>query len=393
MTATTQLSRGLVLLMAVATGLAVANLYYVQPLLPAVADDLGLPSATAGLVVTVLQLGYAAGLVLLLPLGDLLERRRLIVGLGVANAAALAWFGGAPSGGVLLPAAIAVGVLSVQAQLLVPLAATLAGEEERGRVVGSVMSGLLLGVLLARTVAGLLAETGTWRIVFFLAAAAMLVQAAVLGRRLPTSRADTDLTYGELLRSVPAIVRAEPVLRLRALLGALAFGGFSVLWTSLAFLLHEQPYGYGSGAIGLFGLAGAAGVLTANAAGRLADRGHVGRTTLAASLLLAASWLPLALGADSLAWLLVGVVVFDVAVQALHISNQSEIYRLAPDARSRINSAYMTAYFTGGALGSAASAAAWDAGGWSAVCLVGAACGIASLLVWAVSRARAARPR
>jgi predicted MFS family arabinose efflux permease len=389
----TRLSRRLVLLMAVATGLAVANLYYTQPLLPAIADDLGLPGATAGLIVTVLQLGYAAGLVFLLPLGDLLERRRLIVGLGVAVAAALAWFGAAPSGGVLLPAAIAVGALSVQAQLLVPLAATLASEEERGRVVGTVMSGLLFGVLLARTVAGWLAETGSWRIVFFVAGAAMLVQAAVLARRLPPSRADTQLSYGQLLRSVPTIIRAEPVLRLRALYGGLAFGGFSVFWTSVAFLLHGPPYGYGSGTIGLFGLAGAAGALTAGLAGRLADRGHTAATTMVATVLLAVSWIPLALGAHSVAWLLVGIVVFDMAVQALHISNQSEIYRLAPEARSRINSAYMTAYFSGGAIGSAASAAAWDAGGWSAVCVVGAGFGVAGVLVWAISRARAARPR
>jgi predicted MFS family arabinose efflux permease len=381
-----RLRPALVAIMAVATGLAVANNYYAQPLLPAISADLGLPHATAGLIVTVSQLGYAAGLVLLLPLGDLLERRGLVVALGVGAAAALALVGSAPTGAVLLPAAILAGALSVQAQVLVPLAATLASEEERGRVVGTVMSGLLVGILLARTVAGWLAQAGTWRLVYFAAAAAMLVQALTLARTLPRTRADTDLGYGRLLRSVLTIVRDEPVLRLRALYGALSMGAFSVLWTSIAFLLSDPPFDYGLGVIGMFGLAGAAGALTASLAGRLADQGRAALTTAVSSLLLALSWIPLALGAHSVAWLIAGIVVLDMGVQALHLSNQSVIFRLAPDARSRINSVYMTSYFAGGAIGSAASAAAWDAGGWSAVSLVGAGFGIASLVVWALSR-------
>jgi predicted MFS family arabinose efflux permease len=255
------------------------------------------------------------------------------------------------------------------------------------------MSGLLLGILLARTVAGWLAELGSWRVVYLAAAAAMLVQAGVLARMLPRSREHSELSYGGLLRSIPAIVRAEPLLRERALFGALSMAGFSVLWTSIAFLLAGAPYGYGSGTIGLFGLVGAAGALMANLAGRLADRGHVDATTAAASALIALSWVPLALGKASLAWLVVGILVIDLAAQALHISNQSVIFSLAPEARSRINSAYMTSYFVGGAIGSAASAAAWDAGGWSAVSRVGGGFGVASLLVWALSRARAARSR
>jgi predicted MFS family arabinose efflux permease len=382
----------LVVLLAAATGLGVANLYYAQPLLPSIAGDLGLPGATAGLIVTVSQLGYAAGLILLLPLGDLLERRRLVCVLGLGEAIALLLIGSAPTGGVLLPAAVLVGALAVQAQVLVSIAASLASDEERGRVVGGVMSGLLLGILLARTVAGYVAELGTWRLVYFVAAATMLVQALILWRALPRSRADAgERSYGALLRSIPAIVREQPVLRLRAAYGALGMGAFSVLWTSIAFLLAQPPYGYGTGTIGLFGLVGAAGALTASVTGRLADRGHVAATTAVASLLLALSWIPLALGADSLAWLLVGIVVIDMGVQALHIANQSEIFRLAPEARSRINSAYMTSYFAGGALGSASSAAAWAAGGWGAVSAVGAAFGVGAVVVWALSRARAAR--
>jgi predicted MFS family arabinose efflux permease len=255
------------------------------------------------------------------------------------------------------------------------------------------MSGLLVGVLLARTAAGWIAEAGTWRIVYYVAAAAMLVQALALARALPASRAGTGLSYGRLLRTVPAIVREEPVLRLRAAFGALSFAAFSVLWTSMAFLLAEPPYDYGTGTIGLFGLVGAAGALMANVAGRLADRGHVEATTAICAGLLALSWLPIAMGGHSLAWLVVGILLLDMASQAQHISNQSEIFRLAPEARGRINSAYMTSYFAGGALGSAASAAAWAAGGWTAVSAVGAAFGAMSLLVWVLSRSRAARPR
>jgi predicted MFS family arabinose efflux permease len=380
------LSRALVVLMAVATGLAVANNYYAQPLLPQIARTLHLAGPVAGLVVTVAQGGYALGLMFVLPLGDLLERRRLLVVMGVGTSGALVWLGTAPSGAVLLPAAVAVGALSVQAQLLVPFAATLAAPAERGRVVGQVMSGLLLGILLARTVAGYLAEAGTWRTVYWVAAGAMLIQAAVLAVRLPSLRPAQPLRYPRLIASVPRLLVDEPVLRLRAVYGGLSFGSFSVLWTSLAFLLAGRPYHFSTGTIGLFGLAGAAGALTATVAGRLADRGGARLSTGFGSALLALSWLPIWLGRHSLAALVVGIVLLDVAAQGLHITNQSEIYRLDPAARNRINSAYMTCYFAGGAAGSASSAAAWAAGGWPLVSLLGAIFGVAAVVLFAWRR-------
>ncbi|HEX5267290.1 MAG TPA: MFS transporter, partial [Acidimicrobiales bacterium] len=232
-----RMDRGLVTVMAVATGLAVANNYYAQPLLPAIGRSLHLGPGVAGLIVTVAQVGYALGLVLLLPLGDLVERRRLVSLLSVATALALVWLGASPSAASLLPAALVVGAVSVLAQVLVPFAASLASAEERGQVVGMVMSGLLIGVLLARTVAGYLAETGTWRVVYFVAAGAMVVQAVVLYVRLPTYRERTDLSYPRLIGSVVTLLREEPVLRLRSIYGLFSFGTFSVLWTSLAFLL------------------------------------------------------------------------------------------------------------------------------------------------------------
>ena len=289
----------------------------------------------------------------------------------------------APSAGVLLPAAVAVGALSVQAQILVPFAATLASDEERGRVVGTVISGLLLGILLARTVAGLVAQAGSWRIVYVAAAAAMLVQGATLGVTLPTVRLGTTLNYPSLLRSVLDLAREEPLLRLRSAYGAMSFGAFSVLWTSMAFLLAGSPYHYGPATIGLFGLVGAAGAAMASIAGRLADRGYGPKVTIVTVLVLVLSWLPILLGRHHIGWLIVGILLLDIGAQGLHITNQSEIYKLRPEARSRITSAYMTTYFIGGAIGSAGSAAAWDAGGWSAVCLCGVTFCVLALVIWA----------
>jgi predicted MFS family arabinose efflux permease len=243
----------------------------------------------------------------------------------------------------------------------------------------------LLGILLARTVAGALAQIGSWRVVYLVAAGLMLVQAAVLRARLPEYREQVQATYGELLLSVVRLLRDEPVLRLRSLYGLLGFATFSVLWTSVAFLLadrwHLQPV-----VIGLFGLVGAAGAAAATFAGRLSDSGHENASTGGSAVLLALSWLPLWLGRSSIAALVVGIVVLDVATQGLHITNQGAIYRLRGDARSRITAAYMVLYFAGGAAGSALSAWVYSGHGWSGVSLVGEAFSFATVVVWAVSR-------
>ncbi|HET6792959.1 MAG TPA: MFS transporter, partial [Acidimicrobiales bacterium] len=311
-----------------------------------------------------------------------LERRRLIVGLGLATAVALVLTGSAPGIGPLLVGACVVGLTSVMAQVLVPFAATLAPPASRGRVVGTVMSGLLLGVLLARTLAGYVAQAAGWRSVYFAAAGLMAVTSAVLAVRLPTHRESPGTGYGGLLRSVWTIFAEEPVVRLRASYGALSFGAFSVLWTSLAFLLARPPYSYGTGTIGLFGLVGAAGAAMASAAGRWNDRGWTRQVTVATAVALLASYGLILAGAHSLAALLAGIVVLDLGAQGLHITNQSEIYRIRPEARSRVNAAYMTAYFAGGATGSALSAALWSAAGWPAVCGLGAAFGAAAVGLW-----------
>jgi predicted MFS family arabinose efflux permease len=374
-----RLDRRLVVLMAVAVGLSVANLYYVQPLVAMLRHDFHVPSGVAALATTFGQLGYVAGLAALLPLGDLLERRRLIVVLSVACAASLVLVAAAPSLALLLGAMALVGVTSVVTQLVVPLAATLAPAHERGRVVGMVMSGLLLGILLARTLAGLLAQALGWRWVFVSAAGAMALVAVALGRFLPASRAGVQLSYGRLLASLVQLFKEEPVLRRRAGFGALSMGAFSVLWTSIALLLSGSPYHYGSARIGLFGLIGAAGALMASAAGRLADRKRVRELTVGCAVCIVVAYLALLLGASSLVWLIVGIVVLDVGTQGMHITNQSEIYRLRPAARTRLNSLYMTAYFIGGTLASALSAALYGAFGWQAVAAFGLGLGGVSL--------------
>lgn len=386
-----RMSRRLVAVMAVATGVAVANTYYAQPLLHTIGAAFGVGPAAAGLIITASQIGYAAGLVLLLPAGDLAERRRLITLTSLATAVALAGAALSPSPVALVAAVAVVGFTSVVAQILVPFAASLASDAERGSVVGTVMSGLLMGILLARTVAGGIAQFWGWRTVYWVAAGLMLVTAAVLRRELPRYRERTALSYPRLLASIGTILREEPVLRWRAAYGALSFGAFSVLWTALAFLLSGPGYRLGDGAIGLFGLVGAAGAAMASLAGRLTDRGGARLLTAATSAVLVISWLPIWAGTHSLAALLVGIVLLDVAAQGLHITNQSEIYRLRPDARSRINAAYMTAYFAGGAVASAASAAVYGAFGWTGVSAVGAGFGAAAVLLWAVQSRRGIR--
>ena len=381
------LSSRLVVLLAVACGATVANLYYAQPLLDTIAHALNVSSGAAGLLVTATQAGYVAGLILIVPLGDRLQRRRLVSRLLVIDAAALAGATAAPSLGMLAAALAVVGVSSVAAQILVPFASSLAAEEERGRVVGRVMSGLLLGILLARTVAGVVAQLGGWRLIYGLAAGAMLILAFVLRRTLPDAEPpEGGLSYGDLLRSVGALIGDEPTLRLRMAFGFLSMASFSGLWTSIAFLLSGPEYGYSEAVIGVFSLAGLAGAAMASFAGRVADAGHqLAGTRLAAAGVLA-GWGLLALGAQSLAALVAGIVILDLGVQATQILNQSVIFRLRPEARSRLNTAYMTCYFAGAVSGSAGGSFAWEQGGWGAVSAAGAVAAALGLALTAVRR-------
>ncbi|MEW9529914.1 MFS transporter [Microbispora sp. NPDC049125] len=392
MTATTLhpargMRRGVLLLMSVATGLAVAGNYFTQPLLDLIGRELRLGPSLAALTVTAAQGGYALGLILLVPLGDLVERRRLAVSLYAATVVFLLMSATAPNGTVLMVSTALTALTSVGAQVVVPFAVTLAAPAERGRVVGTVMTGLLFGALLARTASGALSELGGWRTVYWVDAGLMALMAVLLRVFLPRLGGDGGrLSYPGLLRSTVAMFRYEPLLRWRAGIAALSLASFNVLWTALTFLLVRPPYGWTESAIGLFGLVGAAGALTGTVTGRLADRGRVQIVTGAGTVLLVASWPAIAAGAHSLVWLFAGVIVLDLAHKAVLNSNQNVLYALRPEARNRINSAFMTSFFAGGAVGSALTSVAWVHGGWAGVCVLGAAFSAGTVALWAMER-------
>ncbi|GGO65273.1 sugar transporter [Nonomuraea cavernae] len=380
------LSRGLLLLMSAATGLSVANNYFAQPLLDLLGRELRLSTTMAGMIVTAAQVGYGLGLILLVPLGDLVERRRLAVMLYAATAVFLLVSATAPNGALLLAGTVLTALTSVAAQVVVPYAATLAAPAQRGRVIGTVMSGLMLGALLSRTVAGGLAELGGWRTVYWVSAILIAGVTVLLWRFLPPLHTPIGLSYPALLRSTIALFRHEPVLRWRAGIAALSLASFNVLWTAVTFLLAGPAYGWSEGGIGLLGLVGAVGTVATTVAGRLADRGYAQRVTGIGSAALAAAWLLIGMGESSLWWLLGGVIVLNLAHQAVLNSNQHVIYALSPQIRNRLNSALMTAFFAGGAAGSALAAVAWVRGGWTAVSVLGGVLACGMFVLWVLER-------
>ncbi|MBE0649405.1 MAG: MFS transporter [Bacteroidales bacterium] len=372
----------LVFILAVACGATVANLYWAQPLLDTIANAFHSSTTAAGMIVTFTQLGYAVGLLFLVPLGDLFERKRLIISILLLTALSLIVASFSTTLHLFIIASLIIGVTSVVAQILVPFAATLAKDHERGKVVGQVMSGLLIGILLARTLAGFISEFAGWRAVFGFAALLIVIQVIVLAKYLPRYKMELKLNYPGLLLSVWELVKTERVLRVRSVYGALVFANFSVLWTSLTFLLAGPSYKFSDALIGLFGLVGAAGAFSANMAGRWADKGLSNKSTIAFLSINLVAFLLMILGTKELIPLVIGIVVLDAGVQGTHITNQSEIYKVRPDARSRITTAYMTTYFIGGAIGSATSATTYEAFGWVGVCFLGTGFALMAILFW-----------
>jgi len=372
-----------VLLFAIACGLAVGNVYYAQPLLDAMAEAFTMSPATIGIVITLTQIGYGLGLVLLVPLGDLLHRRRLIVTQTLLSAAALLMIALAPDSAWLLLGMTLTGLLAVVTQVLVAYAATLAIPAQRGRVVGVVTSGIVVGILLARTIAGAMADLAGWRAIYLLSAGLTLLMALLLLRVLPRDEVvQPPSGYVELIASVFSLFRQEPVLRQRAILALLTFASAMVLWTPMVLPLAAPPLSLSHSEIGLFGLAGAAGALAAARAGHLADRG-LGQWVSGLSLLLmVASWLPIALTQSSLWALLLGVITLDLGLQAVHVTSQSMIYNVRPEAQSRLTAGYMLFYSIGSALGSITSTAMYAWAGWTGVCLLGAAINAVALGYW-----------
>jgi predicted MFS family arabinose efflux permease len=376
------ISSGLVALLAIVAGVSVANLYYVQPLLPVLSRVFAVGPAGVGAVAVLTQVGYALGLLLFIPLGDAVERKALILRLCASSVLALLALAASPTLAWLGTASLLVGLCSVVPHVALPLAAHLAGPAERGRVIGSVLSGLLIGILGARTVSGLLAQALGWRAVYLAAAGAMAALGLALRRFLPHQPPLSPLPYAVLLGSLRTLVAEHRDLRVASLLGAAGMGAFSVLWVTLAFHLAGPAFGLGSGVAGLFGLVGAAGALAAPLVGRVADRRGARVTSGLALALVLASWgIFWSLG-SSLAGLVTGVLLLDVGVQSNQVSNLARVHSLDPAARSRLNTVYMVTYFAGAAAGTWSGARAWAAWGWPGACLAGAAFAGAGLLVW-----------
>lgn len=357
--------------MAFSTGAIVANIYYIQPLLSAIAATFQISVPRVGSVAMLSQLGTALGMLCFVPLGDTKDRRRLIVCLLVAASLSLAAMASARDFLWLALAAFGVGLTGAVVHVIVPFAAHLSSPAKRGATVGTVMGGLLFGILLARTFSGLLGAWMGWRVIYWLASGLMLVLAVLLRLGLPSSRPVLDISWPRLIHSTIALIRDLPVLREAAMLGATFFAAFSAFWTTLVFFLETPPYHYGSGVAGLFGLVGAGGAICAPVVGRIADRFGARRTVFVALLLVLASFVVMYLFGHHISGLIVGVLLLDVGVQSGHISNQTRIYSLIPAARSRLNMVYMICYFVAGAIGSYAGSVLWVRFGWAGVCSLG----------------------
>ncbi|RAX41487.1 MFS transporter [Rhizobium tropici] len=384
--ANSQLTRATIFLFAVASGLAVANAYFAHPLLDVMADDLKLSRTVAGLIVGATQLGYGLGLILLVPLGDLVDRRKLIIVQSLLSVAALLCVGFSSSAAMLLASMAAVGFLAVVTQALVAYAASLAHPAKRGHTVGMVTSGIVLGILLARSAAGTLTDLSGWRTVYIVSAVLTTVIALLLWRALPRQeKPRSGLSYVGLIGSLGTLLIEEPVLRIRAVIAMLIFANITTLLAPLVLPLTAPPYFLSHTEVGLFGLAGAAGALGAIRAGRWADRGHGQRTTGIALALMLAAWLPISMLDRSIYWLIFGVLVIDFGLQATHVTNQGMIYRVRPDAQNRLTAAYMVFYSIGSAVGSSTSTIIYAHAGWTGVCISGAVISLVTLLFWALT--------
>lgn len=380
----------LTVLLATACGIIVANLYYAQPLVGVISSSIGLSESSSGFIVTLTQIGYVVGLLFVVPMGDIVENKRLIVISLLLTAVALAITALSKQAFPFLAASFVIGVGSVAAQVLVPFASYLASESSRGRVVGNVMSGLLLGIMLARPVSSLVADFFGWHAVFALSAAAILILALVLSKVLPTRKPSLDTSYTALLGSMWHLLRTTPILRRRAAYHACVFATFSLFWTTVPLLLSSPIFGFSQKEIALFALVGVAGAVAAPVAGRLADRGWTRPATgIALVTVVISVLLPLIIRTGSpigVAVLVVSAILLDAGVSANLVLGQRVLFSLNPEIRSRLNGLFMAIFFFGGAIGSAIGGWIYATGGWSAALWIGMAFPIAAILYFATEK-------
>ncbi|WP_410678261.1 MFS transporter [Avibacterium paragallinarum] len=361
------MNKSLILLFAIAGGAAVGNLYWAQPLLEAIAQQFGVNADSAGVLVTTTQIGYALGVLLLVPLGDLLPRHRLILAVVFACVGALLLCALSPNFALLATALMLLGMTSVAGQILIPLAGDLADEKSRGQAVGTIVSGVLIGILTSRTISGLFADWFGWRSIYLFAAVVNLALALALWRKLPQLAPRTQGSYPALIGSVFGLVKQHAVVRVLLLMSAAIFAIFTLFWTALTFLLSAEPFHYSTSTIGFIGLAGLSGALGARNSGKLFDKGwYVGGVGIAMAGVLISLGLGIA-GANSIAWLIVAIVLLDLAIQSLNVLNQTRLLSIDPTARSRLNTAFVCCNFIGGAIGSLLAGWLWHHAGWNGV--------------------------
>jgi predicted MFS family arabinose efflux permease len=375
----------LVGVMAVCCALAVSTIYYHQPLLPMMAASFGLMPTQAGLIATLTQLGYGTGLLLIVPLADCRQPRRLALLAIGANAIALLACAAAPSFALLCVGSFAVGVTAITAQLIIPALSALAAPTERGRVVGTLLGGLSTGLLLARTFGGLLGEHTGWRSVFLMASLIDGLLLLIVARYLPAIPRLSSIRYGALMRSLGSLLREEPVLRFCAASGFLVFAAFSALWATLAALLTQPPYAFGSTTIGLFGLATVLGIVASPRIGTLVDRLGARTLVIAGATVLVVGFVFIAASAENLGWLIVGMVLLDLGNRAGLVANQARVQTLRAEARSRLNTVFMGSYFLGGALGAALGNYGVHRNGWIGLAAVGALLALSATAISALA--------
>ncbi|MGG3795832.1 MFS transporter [Pseudomonas paraversuta] len=377
--------RALVGLFACASGLSVANVYYAQPLLDQLATDFAISHARVGAVITATQIGSVLALLLIVPLGDQLDRRRLMLAQLAVLIAGLVCVGLTRSPAMMLSGMLVIGLLgTAMTQGLIAYAATACLPQERGRVVGTVQGGVVIGLLLSRLAAGLISDLGGWRWVYLGSSLVMLALGLILWRVLPPQQpATAPIPYPRLVLSMFTLLRQDRVLQVRGMLALLMFAVLSIFWSALVFLLISPPYSFSHTTIGTFGLVGVVGALAAARAGAWADKGLGQWTTGLALGLLIMAWLALWFTSSSMLWLIVGVVLLDLGAQAIHVTNQSMIFSAHPDSHSRVVGCYMLFYATGSGLGALASTWVYATSGWSGVCLLGAAVSVLALGFWA----------
>ncbi|MFH7012514.1 MFS transporter [Flavobacterium sp. FlaQc-52] len=375
------LSKTNVLFMAACTGLIVANLYYCQPLIVLIANEFKIPEASAGTITYLTQAGYAIGLFFMVPLGDKIERKKQILMTTFATVIALIIAATSTNFFVLQIASLLIGITSIVPQLILPLAASLTAPEQRGKVVGTIMSGLLLGILLSRTLSGFIGQLFGWRSMFWIAAGICTLIFFAIQKKLPVNKPQFEGSYGQLIKSLFTLIKTQPVLREATLINVFCFAQFGAFWTTMVLLLSGEPFNFNSATIGLFGIVGASGALAAPLVGKMGDKGNPRVAVGYGCLLMLISFMVFYFSIESVIGIVIGIVFIDIGIQGVHISNQTRVYSLLPEARNRLNTVFMSFSFLGTAAGSAYGLLLWKLGGWHAVTI---GCAVLALLALGV---------